>query len=205
MRRGFQVEAGLSLGLGVFALLSSALTLLPGEPLLLGGPVSAVLVLPLFLLGFLAMVRWWGLSSTGVRGEGGLKRQAFRCLPVAVQVGLAGCFLTGLALLAGGMLTGSGLHPSGSEDGRYYALRSDHTGRERFEVSEEQYDELRKQNGRAIHAAMGLFGIGAGTMALIVGQLHPSKDRRAPSSRSGGVPSESGPRTSRRRRRNAGT
>lgn len=74
MRRGFQIEAGLSLGLGVFALLSSALTLLPGEPLLLGGLVSAVQFVPLFLLWLLAMVRWWGLSSTGVRGEGGLKR-----------------------------------------------------------------------------------------------------------------------------------
>lgn len=121
-----------------------------------------------------------------------------------MQIGLVGCFLTGVALLAGGMLTGSGLYASGSEDGRYYALRSDHTGRERFEVSEEEYDEIRKQDGRTMHAATGLLGIGAGTMALIVGQLHPPRDRRASSSRTAGASSEAGPRASRRRRRNTG-
>ncbi|EST36180.1 hypothetical protein N566_16630 [Streptomycetaceae bacterium MP113-05] len=204
MRRGFQIEAVLALGLGMFALLSSALTLLPGEPLLLGRLVGGVQFVPVFLLAPLAAVRGVGLFSTGLRGGGGLKRQAFRCLPAAVQIGIAGCFLAGLVLSASGILAETGLHPAGSEGGRYYAFRSEVTGRERFEVSKEKYDELRKQGGRSTHAYIGLLGIGAGSMTLIVGQLHPPRDRRASSSRTAGASSEAGPRASRRRRRNTG-
>ncbi len=187
MRKSFKIQAGLSLGIGVFALLTSALTLLPGEPLFSSGLVLAVQFLPLFPFLLVTTVRGWGLSATGVRGDGGLKRQAFHCLPGVVRYGLIGCFLTGIALVASSMLSGTALQAGDSEGGQYYAIQFDGPGRERVVISEQEYNELLKKDRRVMHAIVGTLATGAGAMTLIIGQLHPSAGRQLPPPGSDGV------------------
>ncbi|HET6358146.1 hypothetical protein [Streptomyces sp.] len=92
MTTSYKVQAGLALSVSVSVLSASALTLLPGEPVLdntaLFAGIGLVLLLPLFLV---TTIRGIALNfrSGGSLSNSWLQWLALRCLPRTVQAVLS--------------------------------------------------------------------------------------------------------------------
>ncbi|MFK4688113.1 hypothetical protein [Streptomyces pristinaespiralis] len=119
MRTRFKVQAGLALVLSAFQLSASALTLLPGAPVLDTGLVTGIgfaLLFPLFIATIAQGIAVTADLKAGA-GQGWVQWLALRCLPRAVQACVACLFAAGIALL---VIGGEGPRQSGPvRDGRY--------------------------------------------------------------------------------------
>lgn len=181
MKTSFKVHAGLALTLSVTALSASALTLLPGEPLLDNTALFAGIGFALLFLLFLAtIVRGIALDfgSGGSLSSPWLQWLALRCVPRTVQAVLVCLFAAGIALVSG---TGEG--PFQARDvtqGRYYAVDTADPHRRHVEVTKSEYNNLLKHDQRDMLAITGLLAAGACTLTLINGELRLTTGRRVP-------------------------
>ncbi|GAA2511776.1 hypothetical protein GCM10010406_54970 [Streptomyces thermolineatus] len=175
MKTSFKVHAALAVVVSALSLLTSALTLLPGQPVPYGGGLLPAVNFGLAFLLLIAMiVRWCALETTGVRLSSSVQWPALYSLPRITRIVLACLFVTGIALTAGSMIAGTSQQAGKAENGRYYAIDINSSRRERVEVSKSEFDGLVKKDRRAMHAISGMLAAGAATMTLIIGQLHPS-------------------------------
>ncbi|MFK4594152.1 hypothetical protein [Streptomyces pristinaespiralis] len=167
MRTRFKVQAGLALVLSAFQLSASALTLLPGAPVLDTGLVTGIgfaLLFPLFIATIAQGIAVTADLGAGA-GQGWVQWLALRCLPRAVQACVACLFAAGIALL---VIGGEGPRQSGPvRDGRYYALDTSPSHRGEVEVGRSEHEVLVRADQRFMFSITGLLAAGAGTLTLI--------------------------------------
>ncbi|MFF2779579.1 hypothetical protein ACFVU3_32355 [Streptomyces sp. NPDC058052] len=182
MKTSFKIHAGLQLGLGGVALLASALTLLPGRPLVthtgLFLAVCFALLVPLHAGTIFRSIALHLRSGSRVSDKA-LQWQALRNLPRPVHVFLIGAGVAAAALLAS---TGSGDRLSGAEaaQGRYTAVDTTDPRRERVTISRTAYDRLHKEDQRSMFTVFGLLAVGGGAFTLTVAELDASGRSRTP-------------------------
>ncbi|MFF3246890.1 hypothetical protein ACFYWY_24875 [Streptomyces sp. NPDC002870] len=183
MKTSYKVQAGLALSVSVSALSASALTLLPGEPVLDNTALFAGIGFVLLLLLFLAtIIRGIALDvgSGGSLSNSWLQWLALRCLPRTVQAVLVCVFAAGIAVVTA--VGGGPLQASDAAHGRYFAVDTADPHRRHVEVTTSEYDDVYKHDQRSMFAIIGLLAAGAGTLTLIIGELHLTSGRRDPHS-----------------------
>ncbi|MEU8524047.1 hypothetical protein AB0C77_00365 [Streptomyces sp. NPDC048629] len=174
MSRGFKVHAGLQFALATVALSAAAYAAVPRLPpfghegILLG--VGFALILPLHAATILRSI---ALESRA-RGFASSKTNQWRALkaiPHRVHALLAGLGLAGAFLLTGAFSEDSVLQATDTVQGRYYAVDTSDSERQRVEVTRSQYEALSKQGQRSMLVIYGLIAAGGGAVTLVFAKL----------------------------------
>ncbi|MFJ9795426.1 hypothetical protein [Streptomyces sp. NPDC101145] len=180
MKTSFKIHAGLQLALGVGALFVSALTLVPGVPLitdtglLLG--ISFALLLPLHAATIFRSINL-DFRSGGAVSNKSLQWLALRNLPRRVHVLLVGVGLAGAALVTGVMSDVGSLSGGEATHGRYTAVDTSDPHRRRVDITKNEFDRLRQQELRTLIAIYGIIATGGGAYTLVLAELDASVGR----------------------------